>query len=700
MGLIKKAFGFIVSPSHSRTMALVGMLVMVSAVSLTVVVSQQQQTLKQRATGPTLTTCNPPYTPPLVGCFTTNDSRYDSKKCGGSCTTTSGDSGSYCYSDSKVGKNCNTGSGDGICDIYGDCNVSSGGKPTCNSGPIECTGTCEPRNLNTCSANNGTRSSCNYTTYNTVPGLSCAPAPAGDQSCDAGDNCTSGYSCSSNPRTVGSTCIVATGPALTINNDNLNSISANGTLNFSFVGFQPNARVKIKIDDTVLEGGTLADQNGSGINKIYELGGTLPAGIHNLSVSSDTQFSNKASFTVVSSAPAAGDAPATDTGPTLKINPSEIDINGTLSFTFTGFKPGNEVKVSVNKYIFRIKADLAGTGSKSSPVKGTGILSTGDYILKASDDLDFDRAATAEFTVISSASCAKTGNVCTGKNGTFTDPASCSNNEFSAYACDSTTGNCVSNIIKSCDQGTTCTVNSGTATCKPAPACNVANAATACTPIPACKKATCPSGTCTYVANTTLDGNSCTEEGKTGKCDAKGTCVTDSTTATLAMTLSTQDVAQTSADITADLTLVSSNAIDAPITDAITTPHQSFTKTNDTSRRKYSASGRPITTSRLVSGTKYIIIAKKDNLIAKSSFTFSGQTPITATPATLVFGALSNDNEIDILDWNIFKPCWINKVATGDCASSDYNKNGTIDPGDFNALMQGWKISRDEGKNL
>jgi len=50
---------FIVSPSHSRTMGILVMLILVSAVSLTVVLSQQQQTLKQRAqTSCTVANCN------------------------------------------------------------------------------------------------------------------------------------------------------------------------------------------------------------------------------------------------------------------------------------------------------------------------------------------------------------------------------------------------------------------------------------------------------------------------------------------------------------------------------------------------------------------------------------------------------------------------------------------------------------------
>lgn len=165
------------------------------------------------------------------------------------------------------------------------------------------------------------------------------------------------------------------------------------------------------------------------------------------------------------------------------------------------------------------------------------------------------------------------------------------------------------------------------------------------------------------------------------------------TSATLALTLSTQDISSTSADLRVNLTLYNSQAINALVTGVITTP-QLFTKTDNASRRQYSASAIPINTSAgLIPNTKYIIIAKKGNLIAKSSFTYSGQVPITAAPSTLVFGDLNNDNNIDLLDYNMFKACW-RKPAAGACASSSFdgNKNKTIDQIDFNALMKGWAI--------
>jgi hypothetical protein len=49
MNFLQKFRDFVVRPTHSRTMGILAILVLVSAVSLTVVVSQQQQTIKQHA---------------------------------------------------------------------------------------------------------------------------------------------------------------------------------------------------------------------------------------------------------------------------------------------------------------------------------------------------------------------------------------------------------------------------------------------------------------------------------------------------------------------------------------------------------------------------------------------------------------------------------------------------------------------------
>jgi len=64
--------------------------------------------------------------------------------------------------------------------------------PNCNTG-ISCSGSCSAP-ANTCSANNGTRSGCIYTTY--TGGGTCNQVNAPNQACTI-NNCPSGYTCSS-----------------------------------------------------------------------------------------------------------------------------------------------------------------------------------------------------------------------------------------------------------------------------------------------------------------------------------------------------------------------------------------------------------------------------------------------------------------------------------------------------------------------
>ena len=51
MGFFKKAIDFISRPTQSRTMGILIFFVLIAALSLTVIVAQQQQNLKQRAAG-------------------------------------------------------------------------------------------------------------------------------------------------------------------------------------------------------------------------------------------------------------------------------------------------------------------------------------------------------------------------------------------------------------------------------------------------------------------------------------------------------------------------------------------------------------------------------------------------------------------------------------------------------------------------
>ncbi len=163
--------------------------------------------------------------------------------------------------------------------------------------------------------------------------------------------------------------------------------------------------------------------------------------------------------------------------------------------------------------------------------------------------------------------------------------------------------------------------------------------------------------------------------------------------ATLILTLNVQDVPIVSDNLplSANLTLynltTNSKVDGAPAA-------QAFAKTSIPGRR-YSAN---VSLSNLQK-VKHFIVARKDNMIAKSVFTVSSTNEtITVPTTTLVFGDINNDNNINAIDWNINRNCWKNKVATGICASSDFNGDGVIDQVDFNTLMRGWATWNTEGK--
>lgn len=141
-GFFRRAFDFVSHPSNSRTMGLVAVFFLLTAVSLTVYVAQQQQSLQQKAfeTNPT---CNPPYSGwiseadsyiPLCPacapdqspsgnicseCKATQPSSYRDR-----CTkinyifkTFDKIRGEFCYKETNVGKSCsNTNGQQGICD--------------------------------------------------------------------------------------------------------------------------------------------------------------------------------------------------------------------------------------------------------------------------------------------------------------------------------------------------------------------------------------------------------------------------------------------------------------------------------------------------------------------------------------------------------------------------------------------------------
>lgn len=105
--------------------------------------------------------------------------------------------------------------------------------------------------------------------------------------------------------------------------------------------------------------------------------------------------------------------------------------------------------------------------------------------------------------------------------------------------------------------------------------------------------------------------------------------------------------------------------------------------------RKYAASGIVLTN---VAPGQYHVIARKDNLIAKSQLTLStGQTSATTPEATLVYGDLNNDNNINSSDYNTFRDCWRKSTSsTPSCTVADLDKNNTVDQIDYNTFLRGF----------
>ncbi|KKQ28296.1 MAG: Repeat-containing protein [Candidatus Levybacteria bacterium GW2011_GWA1_37_16] len=166
------------------------------------------------------------------------------------------------------------------------------------------------------------------------------------------------------------------------------------------------------------------------------------------------------------------------------------------------------------------------------------------------------------------------------------------------------------------------------------------------------------------------------------------------TTVTLGLSLNIQDAPVTTDTLTANFTfynnLASPTKVIANVPATLT-----FAKT-DVPGKKYSVS---VALTNL-QPDKYFIVIRKDSMIAKAAFTVSsanGSVPVPTT--TLVFGDIDNNNDINILDYNILKDCWWKKTATDACASSDFDKSGgAVDQIDFNTLMRGWATWNKEGK--
>lgn len=97
---------------------------------------------------------------------------------------------------------------------------------------------------------------------------------------------------------------------------------------------------------------------------------------------------------------------------------------------------------------------------------------------------------------------------------------------------------------------------------------------------------------------------------------------------------------------------------------------------------------------------KYFIVARKDNMIAKTAFAVATANQTISIPTTtLVFGDITKDNDITALDWNALKDCW--RKSTKDnlsCTAADFDQSGNVDQIDLNMLMRGWATWNEEGK--
>lgn len=161
---------------------------------------------------------------------------------------------------------------------------------------------------------------------------------------------------------------------------------------------------------------------------------------------------------------------------------------------------------------------------------------------------------------------------------------------------------------------------------------------------------------------------------------------------TLTMSINAQDVPLASDNLSVNLSLYNLTT-NSPVSGL---GNKVFAKT-PIPGKQYAAN---ISLTNLISD-KYFVIARKDNMIAKSVFTASSvNDTITVPTTTLVFGDLNNDNDINILDHdNIFKACW-KKEAKDSCVSTDFDKNGKIDQIDYNTFLRGFATWQKQGQNL
>jgi len=198
MGFLKKVADVIARPTQTRTMGVVLMLVLVSIVSLTVIVAQQQQQIRQRAVSPS---CANPFTGyesmdslcladcgsnPPDGC---TDECKENESYKGLCESNGytfyippgeNEAGGACYQNTKVGNPCTINGITGKCNSKGDCAIPTpipscedvGGSYFCTASSCKDFGeNCLKSGLNKCS--NDTENCC----YNTCSTPTPTPFP-------------------------------------------------------------------------------------------------------------------------------------------------------------------------------------------------------------------------------------------------------------------------------------------------------------------------------------------------------------------------------------------------------------------------------------------------------------------------------------------------------------------------------------------
>lgn len=665
MGLIKKAFDFIVSPSHSRTMGLLAMMVLISAVSLTVVLSQQQQTLKQRAAE---TDCTALKT--FVNKDPCKDTMFDS-----SCNyikpqdgpTHTGDE---CVKESHPDQQCiSTGGGFlGTWNAY-RCSLIPSDLPLCGPDLELCGAASDERDGKWCldsprwssigakkvtdkNRNLKEEVRCNAFAYDLIGGY-CTLVNIGPYT---DPNCSQRADAATLCKTFSGSCE----ECLSLKPDSSGALNPNPcSWNNNACG--PAAGTGNSCPSTSTSADTCVARKGDCIPTEQCYGSGLPY------TTSDCDGSSGYMCCVYSAnPPPAAPAPAVPApeapAPATACTPAQIaacdDKKPCTTDTCSGSKCTNvNIAKGAGTCTSNGKASTCDGNGGCSPVvddkKDGGSDNTADNATLTGDSVP--SGATVTF-----AQGNKTIKTTTTPMNKFALPAGTYDITFSKSCYEP--ANNPSTLINAGDTGSAASI---LARLNPSAAANCSGSG---------------AGAGAGVGTGTGAG--------TGTGTGTGTG-----NVTLVMALNDLDapVLTPSGDITAELTLYSlkTNSViaGAPKT-------QKFLRTSIPGK-KYSAN---ITFTNLAAD-EYFIIVRKDKMIAKSSFKVSNSGgTITVPTTTLVLGDITQDNNIDIADWNVWHGCWRKKITDKpSCAAADIAESGTVDQHDFNTLMKGWATWTAEG---